>query len=87
MENPEQDKKDAVIEAVPLDEDERAVIECLRGMRRHGYGRIEIAVVGEEIKSITPSPVFNRKAGDFARIGGFFDAVGTGVLTNTADKI
>jgi hypothetical protein len=68
-----------VIDAVVLDEDERAVIECLRKMRKHGYGRIEIVVVSDEIERITPSPVFNKRAGDFARIGDFSVAVGVGL--------
>ncbi len=76
MGNPEQNEKDAVTEAISLDENERAVIECLRSVRSHGYGRIEIVVEGGEIDRIAPAPMFKRKAGDFARIGGFFDAIG-----------
>jgi len=58
-------------------EEEQSVLNCLRAMCKHGYGRIEIVVVGDKIDRITPSPVFSKKAGDFALIGEFSAAVGT----------
>lgn len=45
----------------PIDDEERAVLGEYRGLREHGYGRLEVVIIGHQVETINATKTKKRK--------------------------
>lgn len=45
----------------PIDGEEKAVLGEYRGLRQHGYGRLEVVVIAHQVETINVTKTLKRK--------------------------